>query len=427
MFEQIENLIKKVDEYKPSLKENSTFREWIEFFKVRSPEDEPELWRIFEQWVFEQMGSVPMNALYGDPPEEMSFPTGIHLGKHPVKGDVYMAPIWLARNMLIVGETGSGKTNTLLWLAHQLKEHGVYAWIFDFKNEYQALETEGFQIIPWKELRLNPLNMLDPINVELNARVYQRIFGHVEGLWDASQSFLGERLSELYGAFGSFENKSFPSLHQLRDLVKATYVEKRSPEADYKARVLNRLTDMLLWNQGKIFACQRGFPIEKLVESNVVFQLRGLKDTTANLIAECLMASLYEYWVARGPQKRLQNVIISDEAKRLFNVRLQARLPDIQPYVDYIMAETRAFGIGVLLADHQSTELTGSVAANSHIKLIMQLSSGKDISDMVLSAGLNERQMREAYRLSTGEAIVKVSGNEPFKVKIPLFRQRFGL
>jgi len=34
--------------------------------------------------------------------------------------------------------------------------------------------------------------------------------------------------------------------------------------------------------------------------------------------------------------------------------------------------------------------------------------------------GLTERQIKQSYRIAQGEAIVKISGREPFKVKVPL-------
>ena len=97
-------------------------------------------------------------------------------------------------------------------------------------------------------------------------------------------------------------------------------------------------------------------------------------------------------------------------------------MKDERPYVDEILAETRTFGIGLVLADQQPSELTPSVQANTHVKLEMQLGSGKDIKDMNIALGLNPRQIRASYGVSLGEGILKLSGKEPFLLRIPLVR-----
>ena len=169
-----------------------------------------------------------------------------------------------------------------------------------------------------------------------------------------------------------------------------------------------------------IFDCSSGFAISDLVDTSVVLEFRGMKPQTIALVCELLMASLYEYWVARGQQKGLTNLLFSDEAKHVFDIRKKYGLKDERPYVDEILAETRSFGIGFVLADQQPSELTPSVQANTHLKLEMQLGSGKDIRDMNISLGLNPRQITGTYGLRVGEGILKQSGRDPFRVLIPL-------
>lgn len=413
---RLEEIVEWVEEHKPGLLEENDFQQWLEFFKVFPISEEPELWEMFTQWVYGEMDQTIRNPLAHEAPEGMEFPTGIHFGRHARGSEVYVPPMWLRRNALIAGETSSGKTNTLTYWARQLAEQGVKVWIFDFRRDYTQLE--GFLNVPWRRLKLNPLNLLDPPDVEKNAALFKRVFGHSQGLWDASQRFISKVLHDLYEGFGSFEDKGWPSLNHLKSLVAKVKAPRHSPIADYKERTLNRLGDILDW-EGSIFSCSRGFPIGEMAEQNIVFDLDGLGDQTAALVTQCLMASIYEYWKARGLQYRLNNVLISDEAKHVFDIRLQRRIPDMRPYVDDIMAETRAFGIGVILADQQPSELTPAVQANTHLKLVMGLGSGVDIEQMSRSTGLTERQLRYAYRLKKGQTIAKVSGHPPFLVQVP--------
>ena len=244
-----------------------------------------------------------------------------------------------------------------------------------------------------------------------------------QGLWLASQALLGDVLFDLYHAYGvdADPSKTWPSLHDLRNAIDARSVRQGTPSVQYKDRLLNRLTDMLKF-EGIVFDCSAGFPMGDLINQSIVFEFRGMKPQTISLVCELLLAGLYEYWVARGPQRRLTNLLLSDEAKHVFDIRQHYRMRDERPYIDEILAETRTFGIGLVLADQQPSELTPSVQANTHVKLEMQLGSGKDIRDMNVALGLNPRQVRASYGIALGQGILKISGSEPFRLHVPLAR-----
>ena len=343
---------------------------------------------------------------------------GLSIGEDSNGYPVVLKPALLMRNMLITGETGSGKTNLMKVLIDQALDNDIRVWVFDFKNEYRDI---GLPVIHWRDLKLNPLNFLDSKDYVINAKLFQRIWGHSQGIWLASQAFLGDVLFDLYRAYGVHENPEvpWPSLFELQKAVKKRTVAPYTPSVKYKDRVLNRLSDMLKF-EGSIFDCSEGFAMGDLVNQSLVFEFRGMKPQTIALVCELLMASLYEYWVHRGPQPGLTNLVCSDEAKHIFDLRKKYRMKDERPYVDEILAETRTFGIGFVLADQQPSELTPSVQANTHLKIEMQLGSGKDIRDMNISLGLNPRQIANTYDLQLGEGILKQSGRDPFRVRIPL-------
>ena len=345
-------------------------------------------------------------------------PAGLHVGFDTAGLPVHLDSSLLTRNMLITGETGSGKTNLMKVLIREALDQGITVWVFDFKNEYRDV---GIPVINWRDLRINPLCFLDEPDFLLNGKLLQRVFGHSQGLWLASQALLGDVLFDLYHAYGvdTYPQKTWPSLHELRDAIEARSVRQGTPSVQYKDRLLNRLTDMLKF-EGVVFDCSTGFPMGELVNQSLVFEFRGMKPQTIALVCELLLAGLYEYRVARGPQSRLTNLLFSDEAKHVFDIRKRYRMKDERPYVDEILAETRSFGIGLVLADQQPSELTPSVQANTHVKLEMQLGSGKDIRDMNTALGLNPRQIRASYGIDLGEGILKTSGNDPFRVTIPL-------
>ncbi len=412
---RLDRIVKLAEE--ANLLKDERIQKWIVLLSVDWDDDAAEM---VEQYLAQEAQKYTLDPFSRRDLSDLATinPDGLSIGVDSYGYPVLLKPDLLKRNMLITGETGSGKTNLMKVLIEQAVEKDIKVWVFDFKNEYRDV---GLPVIQWRNLKLNPLNFLDQKDYVLNAKLFQRIWGHSQGIWLASQAFLGDVLFDLYRAYAVHENpeKTWPSLFELQNAVQERRVKPYTPSVQYKDRVLNRLSDMLKF-EACIFDCSAGFRISDLVQESVVFEFRGMKPQTIGLVCELLMASLYEYWVSRGPQSHLTNLLFSDEAKHVFDIRKKYRMKDERPYVDEILAETRTFGIGFVLADQQPSELTHSVQANTHLKIEMQLGSGKDIKDMNIALGLNPRQIRGSYGLRVGEGILKQSGRDPFRVRIPL-------
>ena len=73
---------------------------------------------------------------------------------------------------------------------------------------------------------------------------------------------------------------------------------------------------------GNMLDCSKGFPLEKLIDKSVVFELNGLSSELQSLIATILLCRVFNYRIALGERGVLKNVIIFDEAKLLFGKEL---------------------------------------------------------------------------------------------------------
>ena len=136
----------------------------------------------------------------------------------------------LTRHLLAVGQSGAGKTTLFYNLMDQLT---VPFWAFDLKQDYRHLLQDGpdLLVLPWSELRFNPLRPPDGVPPRRWAQVFSEMFGHATALLSGSKNYLMKRVITLYRLYGLFEDVSppYPSLHELQQLLKAekiNYVRK---------------------------------------------------------------------------------------------------------------------------------------------------------------------------------------------------------
>ena len=172
-----------------NLLSDTKIQNWIRLLTVDWDNDAAEMVEQYLAQTAERYMLDPLSRLDLSDLATMK-PSGLHVGFDSAGYPVFLKPNLLTRNMLITGETGSGKTNLMKILIQQALRSGITVWVFDFKNEYRDV---GLPVITWRDLKLNPLHFLDQPDFLLNGKLLQRVFGHSQGLWLASQINLDPR------------------------------------------------------------------------------------------------------------------------------------------------------------------------------------------------------------------------------------------
>ena len=331
----------------------------------------------------------------------------------------------LRQNMLVVGRSGSGKTNLFYNLALQLFEEDVPFWIFDFKQDFRHLlkYREDVIVVPSEKLRFNPLRPPEGVSPLRWIQIFTDVFGDSQALLSGSKNFLVTHIHQLYKLYDLFsteeENKGYPSMHELAELMHYKSFPLQTKEARYLETTMNRIQAAVL-TIGEIFNCSKGYPLSELLERNVVFEFEGISSDFQNFLVEVLLAWVYHYRMSQGSRENLKHAIFFDEAKRIFDVSKEKRYESGVPLIDLITARTREFGEALIVADQEAAKLTDSIKANTYTKIMLSSGSGKDINEMSEAMGLTEKQKDVSFELKPGEVIVKVSGSDPFPVKFPL-------
>jgi len=324
----------------------------------------------------------------------------------------------LTKHLLAVGQSGSGKTTLFYNLYGQVQRP---VWFFDLKRDYRhLLHRKELLVLPWSEFKFNPLRPPEGVSPRRWAQVFSEVFGHATALLSGSKNYLLKKLIELYRLYGLFDQVSepYPSLHELEVLIRKDKINYVRTASDYRDRLLNRLEAMDLI-AGSIFNCSQGYPVEDLLQRDVVFEFDGLNRDVQNFLMEALFASVYEYRLAQNHRgEGLNHVFFLDEGKQVFSVYKERQDASGIPEIDELTAKMREFGEGLVVGDQEASKLTDSIKANTYTKVLLPMGDQKQFQAVTDSMNLSERQAKYASELGVGEAIIQVGNRSPVPVKL---------
>ena len=346
-------------------------------------------------------------------------------GEFMIGTDLDGRPLGLTRrqlneHMLVVGRTGAGKTTFFYNLVDALHGKDVPFMLFDFKNDYRHVANDfDLTVINWRELRFNPLQPPPGVSIARWGEVLAETFAHATDLLIGSQSYFLEKLRQLYRLYeDEAADGVYPSLFELRELVRADEMPVSSPKFNYKERVDGRLT-MMTGFSGEIFDCSSGYPLDELLDRNVVFELQEPNQHVQTFMIEVILAWIFYYRDALGHRQGLRHAILFDEAKRVFDVNREKQPESGFPPIDDLMGKIREFGEALIVADHEPSKLTDSLKANTNAKLWLSLGSGHDVEEMATTFGVEDDQVDFTRTLDRGEAVLATAEQNPVPVQLP--------
>ena len=367
--------------------------------------------------LFSQRPSFPV------PPEE-KFEGEIRIGKI-VQGDKILYDFKLrkedlTRHFAIYAQSGHAKTTLIYILIDQFMKYKIPFLFFDLKQDGRAIfkKYENLIIIPWRELRWNPLRNPPGMDVKSWWIFLTEICGHVWGVYHAGINYLLEYLDMLYEKFE--KDKKFPTFQDLFELMKNSD-ERTRKRQEYFDVMYNRVRS-LLSVLGNVIDVREGVRIEELLNYPVVLELEQLRADEQNWIIEIILAFIYCYRMANVQRgEKLRHVIITDEAHRIWDVNKEYRETTKemgQPVIVLFPTQFRDFGESLIISSQEPSKIMDSVHANTLVKIVGQLGHGKDISFISEAMNLSEEEKEAINKLQRAEWIVKVSDRytKPFMI-----------
>jgi hypothetical protein len=338
----------------------------------------------------------------------------------------------LTEHVLISGRSGSGKTNLTFILAEEIINKGIKLLALDWKRGYRDLCSRNSDILVFtvgrgvSPIRFNPLipppgcepNLWIKMVVEVIANAYLGGEGVI--------SLLVAGLDQLYRQAGVYDRQSahWPTVQDLLGWLRGTKLKGRA--AMWQASAERILLAMMYGEFGAVMNTRDNSHVADLLNHNVVLEMDGLSSSSdKTLFSEALTLYLYRYRLAKGPLKKLTNMIILEEAH---NLLLKKTSESRESVLETSIRMIRQYGMGYVFVDQSASLLSRVAFANSYCTLALSQKLRSDIQTLAGAMNLSDEQKQALSTLEIGTAVVRLADEFPqaFQVKIPLSRVREG-
>lgn len=282
---------------------------------------------------------------------------------------------------LVTGDAGSGKTQTINCLIAACCLAKFTVTIFDFKADYwqpEFVEPLGIDVydLRTRGLPFNPLKPPPegPSGVQPIAYTYELrdILGNVFNLGDQQRNQLQQALAGAYQEAGiplqewvQPDSKTWPPFTRVIARMKETHGDNNPA-----AMRLQQLVDL------QLFPPEHGAIVnfDHFMQGRLALKLSDLpSDTIKKALAELLLVQIHGYAMRREQPKKLQHLIVFDEAHRVAENKK----------LELLVREGRAFGIGLVLGTQFPGDVPPSIAGNLATALYLMNNQAEHRRDVV--------------------------------------------
>ena len=341
-------------------------------------------------------------------------------------------------HVLILGESGFGKTYTIASLSSELAQENVVSVVFDygqgftpatlppeFKDATNPLEIhagrDGVDINP---LQIFPSDMHGPVNV---AQRVADTFGHVYKKIGVQQhAVIRQAVLDVMADAGitlddpTSWTTDLPSFSAVQAKLQSYSRDFLNAQSKFAASAASHISTVFVFNTFRQNGQKVSWP-DLLQSENraIIIQLKGLEHSLERAVTEFLLWNLIGFIEALGPGP-LRCFVILDEAHKLaFNPGSP---------VEKLLREGRKFGLGLILASQQPEDFSPVAFANTATKIVFQVGDERSTISRQLHRKIkNNHSFGDIYQLITklprGLAYV-VTGNVGRIVKIASFPER---
>ncbi|MGZ0149918.1 ATP-binding protein [Kribbella sp. WER1] len=371
---------------------------------------------------------------------------GIPLGDVIDTAGRAVAPMTVSRDTLnrhafVAGATGSGKSQTIRHLLEGLSGAGVpWLVIEPAKAEYAGMAgrlgaDSSVAVIRLGDpdavpLSLNPLEPEAGFPLQTHLDLVRALFLAAFEAHEPFPQVLSQALTRCYTSYGwdlalSRGATQYPTLADLQTTAR-TVVDDIGYGAELAADVRGfvdvRLTSLLLGTPGRFLGGGHPLDVADLLRRNVVLELEDVGDDQdkAFCMGVVLIRLIEHLRVHRTASSGLQHVTVVEEAHRLLKATTDGTTDHAVELFAGLLAEIRAYGEGIVVAEQIPSKVIPDVVKNSALKILHRLPAADDRETVGATMNLTTPQSRAVVSLPPGQAATFTDGmDRPILVRIP--------
>ncbi len=314
-------------------------------------------------------------------------------------------------HMVVLGTSGSGKTETLKSIIHEINLNKVPSMIIDFHNEFGDLAKN---VLNLREISINPLEISGESRPENVVYEISDIIKKIFQLGEIQEAILRHAIRQSYLDYGIDLKKKgpFSDYPNFADVEANIYRQEDSKNKTSIGSLISRIEPLF---ELDVFKSGTNISFKEILEETTVVELMDFPtETVKSTIAEFFLSKLSYYLYSLEKIKKLRLFCIIDEAHRL--------MYENSP-LNRLLRESRKYGIGVILASQRPSDFNETVLANVGGVLSFQCSFDKDAKFIGRQLNIEPRKIKNL--VEPGLGYVKFSRNErPEKIKIILLKDR---
>lgn len=369
--------------------------------------------------------TLPLLSL---PPSKASGP--IKLGRVQYAGprhDFGLREPDLLRHTAVFGQSGAGKTHTVLHLIKQVSERGIPVLFFDWKrtgrrflqsnpNKQHAIYTAGRDALP---LPFNPF--LPPSGVEpyVHAQHTVDLLAEAYTLGDGARSLLQRAITD---QLDSDPDRCTPAdlIRRIQDMADNSRSRQWAVTAE---RVLSELGFIrtALSERKQQDALMNAFSRESSpfgIRGGITFiELDALSIPSRAFFANALTSWLYRARLAGQQRDTLDLLVVFEESHHLLPQRDATRPSQLETLLRLV----RETGIGVMLVDQTPSRMSSTALANTFTTICLNTKHPSDVQRAASVLGLSPEDRDVLLKLPVGCAAVRLAErwDQPFLVQVP--------
>jgi|ERR1035437_135099 hypothetical protein len=363
---------------------------------------------------------------------------------HPTENWFEIGRDQFSKHVFIGGIPGSGKTNTAQFLLRQLWEEHRIPWLVlepSIKSEYRKLLQsplgKTLQIFTLGDetgvpFRFNPLEVQPGVQVQTHIDSLSALFSAAFPLYPPMPSVLYLALNKIYADRGwdaakgtnprGYSPEVQPTLTDLYQTIEQVTRERgydQQVTANIRSGLQTRLASLMVGGKGLMFNTRNSISFDTLHSKPTILEFSALgDDEEKTFVLGAVLIRLMQFrHVAGLTGGRLVHVTLIEEAHRLLRQVGEAlggetanpRGKAVETFCN-MLAESRAYGEGLIVVEQIPTKLASDVIKNTSLKIIHRLVAETDRKLVGGMMNLTDEQQKYLTGLMPGEAVASAEG-----------------